>query len=402
MEKIRTAISPLLTVLCLCGFGVFEYPQNQPRFYLTIFYILISWLSYAYIVFKTKLFLQRNELDYPMFNHTNMVFAILYMLFNFYYNKKFKNCLDKIDIVNNTLEKLGTPKNYVKLRIQIIWLITGWTISMFVIDLNDYLWYGKKLSKFFSIMTICIPPIGNHTFYINTLYDFMYMTLLRYVGSQFEHVNKYIEEIAEQKKQRVRYAWTTSTAPLIRQHRADIEISKQNIWILMHIHLELCSISCQLNMIFGLQMVMQAIAFHVFTVQIIYESYIIMMMLYDNFTYEKLMDCFGIYFWIIINTIKMIVLNYICERVCIKANTTEKFLNKLTNLTFDIETQETLMQFLFKILRKPLKISGFGLFYFGFKFLLECASFIAMIIVFVIQSPPRGDSSIGAEMRKNV
>lgn len=85
-----------------------------------------------------------------------------------------------------------------------------------------------------------------------------------------------------------------------------------------HIHLDLCSITRELNIIFGLQMVMQAVAFHVFTVQIIYECYAITVILYNDFTYEKLIDFFGIYLWIAFNTVKMIVFNYICERVCTK------------------------------------------------------------------------------------
>jgi len=67
-------------------------------------------------------------------------------------------------------------------------------------------------------------------------------------------------------------------------------------------------------------MVMQAVAFHVFTVQIIYECYVIMTMIYEDFKYENLIDLFGIYLWITINIIKMIIFNYICEKVCIKVH----------------------------------------------------------------------------------
>jgi len=82
-----------------------------------------------------------------------------------------------------------------------------------------------------------------------------------------------------------------------------------------HIHLKLCSISRELNMIFGLQMMMQVIAFHIFTVQIIYQCYVTMI---ADFTHEKLLNLLSIYFWIIIIIIKMIILNYICERICNK------------------------------------------------------------------------------------
>lgn len=65
-------------------------------------------------------------------------------------------------------------------------------------------------------------------------------------------------------------------------------------------------------------MVMQAVAFYVFTVQIIYECYVTMMILYNNFTYEKLTDFSCIYFWITISMIKMIIFNNICEKIYIK------------------------------------------------------------------------------------
>ncbi|XP_011705027.1 PREDICTED: uncharacterized protein LOC105460296 [Wasmannia auropunctata] len=164
---------------------------------------------------------------------------------------------------------------------------------MLLMDINDYVWYQKHTPRSYAIMTICAVCIANHAIHINTLFDFMYIMLLRYVGSQFEHVNENIQKLVEQKKQKIRYAWETSTSPLSHQHMIDTETSKQNIWILMHIHLELCSISRQLNTIFGLKMVTQVVAFHVFTVQIIYECYVMMMMTdADDFT-QKLIDLFG-------------------------------------------------------------------------------------------------------------
>lgn len=83
--------------------------------------------------------------------------------------------------MNNTLEKLGTMKNYAKLRIQTVWLITGWIISIFLTNINDYLFYHKHISN--AIMAIGAPSIANHAIHINTLYDFMYMMLLRFVNN---------------------------------------------------------------------------------------------------------------------------------------------------------------------------------------------------------------------------
>lgn len=86
MKTFQTAISPLLIVLCLCGLGVFEH-HGQPRLYLTIFYILISWLIYIYIIIKVRLFLQRFTIMLPMSIVTSIVFAVLNIHLNLFYNK---------------------------------------------------------------------------------------------------------------------------------------------------------------------------------------------------------------------------------------------------------------------------------------------------------------------------
>nr|XP_012229367.1 PREDICTED: uncharacterized protein LOC105676208 [Linepithema humile] len=215
-------------------------------------------------------------------------------------------------------------------------------------------------------------------------------TMLKYIGSRFEHINQHIQALIQKKKRYVRQAWATFTSSLIHRHMAGTEISQQIIWILMHIHLELCSISQDLNMIFGLQMLMQAIAFHVFTVQLVNEFYHTVTMLNYDTPNGIRIHIFIIFVWAITGIIKMVVFNYICETICNKANQTEVHLNGLTNLIFDVNTQENITQFLLQLLRKPLKISGFRLFYFGYKFVFECVNYIAMVILFVIQTHPQG------------
>ncbi|XP_067207058.1 uncharacterized protein [Linepithema humile] len=272
---------------------------------------------------------------------------------------------------------------------RIIWVIIGWIVSIFVMNMVDIL-------RFFMIfpeptaMAIVIPLIMNHPLHVNALYDLTFMTLLVYIGSRFEHINQHIQALIQKKKRYVRQAWATFTSSLIHRHMAGTEISQQIIWILMHIHLELCSISQDLNMIFGLQMLMQAIAFHVFTVQLVNEFYHTVTMLNYDTPNGIRIHIFIIFVWAITGIIKMVVFNYICETICNKANQTEVHLNGLTNLIFDVNTQENITQFLLQLLRKPLKISGFRLFYFGYKFVFECVNYIAMVILFVIQTHPQG------------
>ncbi|KAM0734579.1 hypothetical protein ACS0PU_011398 [Formica fusca] len=347
IKNVRAAISPVLTILCLCGSGVFEYPQVVT---------------------------------------TSIIFGVLYMLVTVYYDKKFKSCLNRLSIVDETLEKLGTPKNYMKLRKQIIWLIIGWIVSIIFMNIIDGLWFFIHMAEYQIVIAVCGSLILNYSYHISVIYDLKYMILLGYMKTQFEHVNQHIQKLTELKKRQVRRAWATSTLPLMSRHMAGTETSNRIIWILMHIHRELCSISNELNTIFGLQMLMQTIVFQVFTIQLIYEFYKYdLVTINDTSTYSAI-NFLNTYFWATVTIVKMIVFNYICEELCTKANRTEFFLNGLTNLTFDVETQKNIMQFLLQILQRPLRISALGFFYFGYKFILQCINYIGAIIIYALQS----------------
>lgn len=87
MKSIESAISPLIFVLCLCRLCVFEYPQSRPRLYLTIFYILTSWLLYIYIVMRTKMFIEKFTITLPPIAYFSTVAASIFMLLNMCYHK---------------------------------------------------------------------------------------------------------------------------------------------------------------------------------------------------------------------------------------------------------------------------------------------------------------------------
>ncbi|KAL6422637.1 hypothetical protein ACFW04_010697 [Cataglyphis niger] len=319
IQNVRAALSPLLIILCLCGTGVFEYPQGQPRLYFSIFFNFISWLFNIFLIIKAKIFCQAYlKFDLPIAVPTNLTFGVLNLLLTIYYDKKFKSCLNRLSIVDETLEKLGTLKNYMKLRKQIIWLIIGWIVSIFFMNIIDGLWMFMHI-RIYRIVAVCVSLIFNHSYHINVIHDLKYMMLLGYIKNQFEHVNQHIQKLTELKKRQVRHAWTTSTLSLMSRHMAGDETSKRIIWILMHIHRELCSISHELNTIFGLQMVMQTVIFQVYVIQLIYEfyEYDLVTKISDTPTLAAI-NFLNTYAWAVVIIVKMIVFNYICEGLCTK------------------------------------------------------------------------------------
>jgi len=87
MRSVEAAMFPLLTVLRLCGFGIFEYPCGRLRLYPSILYILTILLFYVYISIEANLFLKRFDIAiFPMFKFST-IFVIVAMLFSLCYNK---------------------------------------------------------------------------------------------------------------------------------------------------------------------------------------------------------------------------------------------------------------------------------------------------------------------------
>jgi len=86
MKTFRTAISPLLIVLCLCGLGVFER-RDRPRLRHTVLYILVLWLLIIYVIVAVQIFLRRFAIVLPMGVTTSVAFAVLYILCNLFHNK---------------------------------------------------------------------------------------------------------------------------------------------------------------------------------------------------------------------------------------------------------------------------------------------------------------------------
>jgi len=87
MRNIQEAISPLLVLLSLCGFEVFEYPRGRPRLRLTILYVLVLWSFYIYVVIRTRLYFKEHGMNLLMITKTNIIFSITITLLNLYHNK---------------------------------------------------------------------------------------------------------------------------------------------------------------------------------------------------------------------------------------------------------------------------------------------------------------------------
>jgi len=80
--------------------------------------------------------------------------------------------------VDDTLEKLGTPKEYRRIQNSIIWTLIVYLIITLILFATDTIW---NIEKHNTIKAIVIPLVMEYPFHVNTLGDIMFAFVLRFV-----------------------------------------------------------------------------------------------------------------------------------------------------------------------------------------------------------------------------
>ncbi|XP_025266023.1 uncharacterized protein LOC109609834 isoform X1 [Camponotus floridanus] len=288
-------------------------------------------------------------------------------------------CLSKLSIVDDMLEMLGTPKEYRQLYNWVIGIIIGWTALVFLINASDSLWLNYE---YFSLTRICVPFVANHLIHINTLNVLIWVTILRYTKSRFQRINEYIHDILKDGYIKGHHKLTLQ---LIDEQRIKIKKRKQYIWILSHIHLQLCLISRELNKIFSISMTLQMGCYFVLFVDVsrhIYRSYI------DRnaaIVIGQVLDNVFTYIWGVVHNVKFLALNLMCQNLCNKANETIAILYKLFPKNPEEDLREQILQFILQIKQRELKFSGMGFFNFGYNFVRKFYVSVVTVLVIIIQ-----------------
>lgn len=94
--------------------------------------------------------------------------------------------------MDDTLEQLGTPKEYHRMRNSIKLIIIIWFIIICITLISNSLCY---IESFNDTKAIIIPIVVNYSYFINFLIDIMIGFLLRFVyifGKKNGTVEKYI------------------------------------------------------------------------------------------------------------------------------------------------------------------------------------------------------------------
>ncbi|XP_025262466.1 uncharacterized protein LOC112637290 [Camponotus floridanus] len=290
-------------------------------------------------------------------------------------------CVRNLGLVDDTLELLRIPKEYCKMRNSIKWILIIWFTLLCIGWIFNYICYIKE---FQGARIIVISCILYYFFLLNLLMDIMIIFLLRYIGTRFDKINECIEQLSKTKKCGLRGIWKKS--PINRYYVQSCKNRKHILWILMHLHLELCRIARNINDFFGTEMTLQTIyKFVVFNAMIYLEYRILLCFTKVHEDSEESKAIFLIMtIFISANLMNLVTINYICESVSIKAKKTMDIIHKLTNLVYFDQLREDICQFIFQLLLQPLKFDGMGLFCFGYKFIFKFIMGIISIMLFMV------------------
>ncbi|KAM0734582.1 hypothetical protein ACS0PU_011401 [Formica fusca] len=308
---------------------------------------------------------------------TNIITTIVSVIMSFYHQQKLRMCIKRLVAVNDTLEQLGTPKAYQKMHMYSKQVIIGWIVYYVILNFYELLMCPYEDQKItWILLRTCIL---NHCSHINTFVDFLFIFFLWYIGTRFDKVNEHMRYLLTNKKR-----IPNGKKLVIAFHRYLIctDDYKRILWTLMHLHLELCRITRELNLIFGTQMTFEMV-FYITNVTIICSSLNKLLMEYR----EEL----SLYQWFLISCgtmifiVRLYVVHYICECVKVKAKKIDKIFHQLTNIIQYADIWKEIYQFILQAIKHPLKFTGMGLFYFGNDFLRKLCVTVLMYVIIMIQ-----------------
>ncbi|KYN17537.1 hypothetical protein ALC57_10159, partial [Trachymyrmex cornetzi] len=156
---------------------------------------------------------------------------------NMIFLKELKTCLRELAIVDHTLEILGTPKEYQRLRNWIIRIIIGWIVYVFFgLARNNFnIFYTFHLDiKFTSfVLMTSFSILYNYLSYVIAFSALISAAILECISSRFHRVNERLhvlysdlfESSADYRRQ--------NRSIFVHQRKTKTKLYNQYIWIIM-------------------------------------------------------------------------------------------------------------------------------------------------------------------------
>ncbi|XP_011868455.1 PREDICTED: uncharacterized protein LOC105562322 [Vollenhovia emeryi] len=384
-KNIQEILSPLLIISYACGLKIVTFRVGElKQWFSFLLYVVLVWAVYNFVVLYATFHPVYYTIEYHVCVGLHFLTAFVSIAIGVYYDKIFRSCIRKLTIVDDTLEKLGTP-NYHKLKMKILWCTLGLsTMLILFTGFESFILIRHNNTNI--LAATVIPFMRSYCTYINTIGDLIIASILRYIELKFDQTNEYLTKLSEGNKRKMNI---TGKHSMLRPYKSRFSNAPRNeynkIWIVMHLHSELRKISRKIDTIFGIQMTLEMGCY--FTLIAVLSKEIFRIIYYKNHISSfKMLYIIIVLFWLFMYIFRLFLINYACERVSNKASVTRDFINRFSHTTCNSEIRENILQFLLQITQLPLKFYGLGLFEFGFKFLYGFFSSVLTVLVIYTQA----------------
>ncbi|KAL2733028.1 ObirGr22 [Vespula maculifrons] len=307
-SNLANAFFPLELILKFFALGNFENFPGKLSAYFSNLYVIIIWLIY----FSISIYLQNHNficqdiIGFIMFN-TKLFTMMITVIGSQYYKQRWKRCLDKITMINDTLERLHIPNKYQSLHNRIKRNILIWILVSVCINITELSWYTASI---------------------------------------FEKINKYILHLTTNKNSeatRISTAFKRSNY----QRFIDTPHHKQSLLTIMHVHLELSKTCYEFHETFQIQLTTDMMTQFIYVLGFVQAQHT-----YFSFKLSYIFDFIPVVLSIAVSFFKVISLNNTIEKCCTKVKHTEHALHILRDFTYDSERQEEIFQFILQITQK--------------------------------------------------
>ncbi|XP_011705584.1 PREDICTED: uncharacterized protein LOC105460788 [Wasmannia auropunctata] len=229
VKSIRSILSPLLLISSVCGLRIIEFSAGYPKLWFNLLYISLLWSVYCFFAIdKAISFIPDESADYIIYVSLNIYTVLLSILLGIYHYKKFRNCLKKLAVVDDTLKKLGTTTDYEKLNKRTMWIILGWLV---IVSLLNYCDYMRWRDMYDALTSVYATLVLNYCSDINIIEDLIFANILGYLGLKFDQVNEYFHKLATENV--CEQTWKSPTLHSQQCKLSNAPSSKHMTWIVM-------------------------------------------------------------------------------------------------------------------------------------------------------------------------
>ncbi|XP_011868447.1 PREDICTED: uncharacterized protein LOC105562317 [Vollenhovia emeryi] len=384
MVTFQQSLRPLFFMCFIMGLGSLSKNQSNIRWvvHLNVLYSLIIWSAYMYLFFYINVHFAQEilyeTLAIKMCEMCNFLISITYVIMSFYHQKRFEINIKKLAAVDDTLEKLGTPKMYEKLYAKSKQLIFGWLVYVLIINFFDTIWWLRfeELASW----GLYMAHIINFYVHMNAFVDMLFIFFLWYIGTRFDKVKEHIQCLLMREDDGLTRMISVNA---LDRYTLCIDY-KLTLWTSMHLYLELIRLTRELSLIFTVQMTFEMASCLLYLTSLFYYVYYMLYVIQEQDETYTIYDWFSIIVWVSMFLVRLYIVNYICENVTEKANKINKLFHRFTYIRQNADAWEEIYQFTLQTMHSPLKFTGMGLFYFGYEFLRKfCVANVMYVIIMV-------------------